>query len=161
MKLQWRAVTGVLCLGLGICLAPGCASTTTGETDPSASVVVSGVSEARVRLTAIAVFQEAGYESKSVYSAELSFERRAGLGSDILRGGWFDSKTVERVRVKVIEVSPQRYRVEARAFTVQYPGDRVMEEQFRIRRHGPYRKLLESVSQRVATAARVPEPSSP
>lgn len=139
--------------GLLVWLAAGCASTGDGPSGALASVTVSGVSDARVRLTLIEVFEGAGYTGVSVYQPEMTFERRGSLGSDIMRGGLLNSKTVERVRIRVLPEGPETYSVQARAWTVQYPGDRLMEDEYAIRRKGPYRKLLEEVAQRAAQTA--------
>jgi hypothetical protein len=161
MKVRWRTAAAAVSLGTWMVSAPGCASGGAGDRHPLAALVVSAPGEVRVRLSAIEVFQGAGYLGKSVYTPEMTFERRAGLGSDILRGGWLDSKTIERVRIQVVEESPARFRIEVRASTVQYPGDRVLEEEFPIRRSGSYQKLLEQVRQRIAAVPAAPDLPAP
>lgn len=131
-------------------LGAGCRSTGEGPAGATASVVVEAIDEVRIRVALIQAFEAERYSGKTIYGPELIFERRGSLGDDIMRGGWLSGRTVERVRVKVVPVDPQKFRVDCNAFTVQYPDDRVMEQEFAVRSSGKYKKILEDVKRRVA-----------
>jgi len=137
-------------LVLGLVAFAGCKSFSSTPSGALASVTMACPLEARVRLTLIEVFEQNGYRGKSVYTPEMVFERPGSLGDDLLRGSWFSGKTTERVRIRVVPVGAGAFRVDLDAFTVQYPDDRVMEEEFRIGSRGRYEKWLEQVQQRVA-----------
>ena len=137
---------------LGSCLAAlvGCQSPGTAHSDTLASVTISSSSASRVRVALIKVFEAAEFEGKSVFDPEMVFERRGSLGDNLLHGGLLSGKTIERVRVRVTPIGPETFRLDCNAFTVQYAGDRVMEEEYRIRRKAPYRQLLERAQQQVS-----------
>lgn len=142
-RFEWLALLLLLA-------TPGCQSTGTGPSGSLAAVVIDCPDEVRVRVAVIKAFEEEKFQSRKVFGPEMVFERRGSLTDDFMHGGWLSSKTVERIRVRITAASPMAFRVECNAFTVQYPDDRVMEEEFRIRRSGPYRQMLEDARQRVA-----------
>jgi len=140
-------------LGLvGLCLAllEGCQSPNTSRSDALVSATVDCSSLARVRVAVIKVFEAAEFEGKSVFDPEMVLERRGSLGDNLLHGGLLSGKTIERVRVRVTPIGAETFRLDCNAFTVQYAGDRVMEEEYRIRRRGPYLQLLEQIQRQVS-----------
>ncbi|HOY57058.1 MAG TPA: hypothetical protein PK640_02835 [Verrucomicrobiota bacterium] len=153
-----RTLAGRLGLLLA-CLAAqvGCQSPAASGSDALVSMTIVSPHSTRVRLAVVKVFEAEHFEGKSVFDPEMVFERRGSLGDSLLRGGLLSGKTIERVRVRVTPVGPETCQVDCRAFTVQYPGDRVMEEEFRIRRKGPYRELLERVRAQVAELREAPD----
>jgi hypothetical protein len=134
----------------------GCKSPSSGPSGALVSVTMDCPVEARMRLTLIEVFEQAGYKAKSAFTPELTFERPGSVGADILRRSWYSGKTLERVRVDLTPSGSGGVRVDLNAFIVQYPDDRVMEEEFRIHSRGRYEKLMEQVRQRVAELAHPP-----
>jgi len=153
---------GKLASRLGLLLAclsaqVGCQSPAASRSDALVSMTIVSPHPTRVRLAVVKVFEAEHFEGKSVFDPEMVFERRRSLGDSLLRGGLLSGKTIERVRVRVTSVGPETYQLDCRAFTVQYPGDRVMEEEFRIRRKGPYEELLERVRAQVAKLREAPD----
>jgi len=146
--------TGLLLLGL-LALA-GCKSPSSLPAGVLTSATIECPHEARVRLTLIDVFEAQNYQGKSVYTPEMVFERPGSLGSDIMHRSWFSGKMTERVRVAVVPVGSEAFRLDLRASAVQYSGDRVLEEEFPIRSRGRYEKLFEEVRQRVKAMDRPP-----
>jgi hypothetical protein len=151
-KLFGRLGLFVLCLSFLV----GCQSPPASQSTALASVTIESPSEARVRVAVIEVFEADQYRSKAIYEPEMVFERRGSLGDDLRRGGLLSGQTIKRVRVRVIPTGPETFRIDCNAFTVQYPDDRVMEQEFRIRSRGPYQELLERVRQSVTELRRAP-----
>lgn len=146
-------------LGLvGLCLAllEGCQSPNISRSDVLVSVTIDCSSLARVRVAVIKVFEAAEFEGKSVFDPEMVFERRGSLGDNLLRGGLLSAKTIERVRVRVTPLGAETFRLDCSAFTVQYAGDRVMEDEYRIRRKEPYQRLFEQVRRQVSELDQAP-----
>ncbi len=135
----------------------GCQSPAASRSDALISLTLVSPHPARVRLAVMKVFEAEQFEGVSVFEPEMVFERRGSLGDSLLRGGLLSGKTIERVRVRVTPVGAETYQLDCNAFTVQYPGDRVMEEEFRIRRKGPYQELLERVRDQVAGLQEAPD----
>ena len=148
-----------VCAGmlLSVLSVTGCRTTGEGPAGATASISVEAIDEVRVRVALIQAFEAEHFGGKTIFGPELVFERRGSLGDDILRGGWLSGRTVERVRIKVVPVDPQVFRVDLNAFTVQYPDDRVMEQEFAVRSSSKYKKILEDAKRRVA-AVRPPAP---
>ena len=145
----------------------GCQSSSTSPTstatkppspksDALASVTVEAANETRVRVAVIRVFQQHGFEGREIYESAMVFEKRGSLGDDILRGSLLSQKTIERARILVVPDGPSRYRVDCYVFIVEYAGDRIMEEEHRVRRRGSYPEWLEEVRKSVAEVREPP-----
>lgn len=152
----WFSLTA---MAAGWMLLAGCTTPDASATKPLASVVIQGQTENRIRLLLVEVFGDAHYESRVLYGPELVFEKRGSFTDDLLRGGSLSSKTVVRARVRVEPNPAGGHLLECWAAKVQYPGDRVMEEEFRIHSGGAFQKILTETKRRLEAESAASPPA--
>lgn len=141
-------------LGLTACRSPG---------GGHASVVISGQSIDKIRITTAAVFNEAGYALTTSTASEMTFQKLGGRGQEILYGSWESKGVMDRVRVRFEPGANSDYQLIATAYSVRDAGDSVFEEENRklVLSAGSYRKLLNEVKKQVeqgSPAAPAPKP---
>jgi hypothetical protein len=136
---------------LVLALLTGCHLSQPGSAS-FASVLISDRGEAEIRAKTIAVFAGAGYEAMLAGDAELVFEREGTRGNEIAHGGWIEGEGVrERVRVRIVLLSPGQYRLQCQAYMVRHAMDPVLQDEVRLKkfRSRPYQKLLDEVAGRL------------
>jgi hypothetical protein len=154
-SLAFAALTGLL-----LVLATGCRSTD-GGSRAFAAVTLHGHSPETIRQTAANVLAEKGYYDSS-RGREWLFDRPTSTMSQVMYGGWFDKDTVrERVRLNLVRLGDDMYRLECTAVMVRDAGDAFFEEETRMTRlrSGPYEKILREVERRLPTPTTALPPS--
>jgi hypothetical protein len=139
----------VALVGLALLLVTGCSST--GGSPDFASLTVRGHKPDEIRSTVVHVFSEAGFVDVSTRGSWM-MDRRPSTMSMIMYGSWMEDSSVrERVKLRLIPVATDTWRVECEGVTVRYSGDSFFEEEAKLTRprSGPYRKLLAEVQKQL------------
>lgn len=135
---------------LFVSFVTGCRSSQSGA-GGFASVMISERSAGEIRTAAVSVFTEHGYEAMFSMGDELLFEKEGSRANEIAHGGWLDSAVRERVRGRIVFLSPGKYQLQCQAYHLRSPGDRVLQEEVKLKnfRRPPYQKLLKEVAARL------------
>jgi hypothetical protein len=147
---RWR-LAGLLAICLGLSLCVGCSSTPKPDSDPLAYVEIHGQPHEKVADMAAQVFHDHGYTVTRNGWAHLVFEKQGSTMNDIAYGDWLDGRLWVRVKVSVVEVSPNTCRLECEAFLLRGRGH-ALEEEIRINKlHShKYHQLLKEVAKRLS-----------
>ena len=139
-----------LCLLAG--LVTGCRSTDVPPEARFASVEVRGGTPGQLCGTTTEVFQENGYDLMKATNYSLVFEKKASALNNIAYGNWVDTAVWVRVRVLVVPVSEQVWRIQCQACLLRDRGETTEEELKvgKLRAH-PYQKLLNAVQKRLGS----------
>lgn len=142
-----RTGSTLLLATLALTLASGCSSTkSTSQT--FAAVTLEGHSSETIRQSVADVFTNEGFFRVS-RPGQWIYDRPTSAMSQAIHGGWFDWGTVrERVRLRLVPLGDDLYRLEAKAVIVRDAGEAFFEEETRMTRlrSGPYQKLLDRVA---------------
>ncbi len=147
---HWR----LACLALGALLAAGCQ---TGQPASAsfASVVIAGRTPEEISQTAAAVFQEDGYQVKSLDPDSMVFQKEGTRGQSLAYGGVVDTHygatTAVRVRASVVDLGAGSYRLQCKAYMVRNANDPFFQDESALLnfRSGPYQSLLDKVAKRL------------
>ena len=129
MKNNARKPAGLAAWILGLFLAAGCSTSTPTGDKVAAFITVESRSLSEIRLAALGVFKEHGYQVKSAFGRDLVFEKPGGTASAIMYGDWGDPNVWYRVKVRIEEFKPEVNIVGCSVFRVLSHGDRIMEEE--------------------------------
>ncbi len=130
----------------------GCKSPDKPASASFASVQISGHTPQEIRAATLSVFQQDGFMPVGVEGFDLVFEKEGSKWDRIAYGNWLDDNAVWlRVRVSLVPASPGAYRLQCQAFKVRDKGDKVFEEEVRLRSNHskPYQALLDKVMGRL------------
>ena len=104
------------------------------------------------------VFQDNGYDLMPASAEAQVFEKKATALNNFAYGNWMDTAVWVRVRVSVVPVVDQVWRVQCHAYLLRDRGE-TTEEEIKIGnlRSHPYQKLLEQVQKRLTSPSSLAE----
>jgi hypothetical protein len=126
----------------------GCHSPKQPASANFASVRIQGHTADQIRGATVVVFQQDGYTLAEAQRSDMVFEREAGRWDQIAYGNWVNEAPVWiRVRVSMVPLSPDGFRLQCQAYKVRNKGDPLGEQQVRISsaHSKTYLALLEKV----------------
>lgn len=148
MKRTPRILLIGLLAGVAGAALVGCKSLDKPASASFASVRVQGFSREQIRAATMVVFAQDGYTVVKLEGSELAFEKEGSRWDRIAYGNWMDNDAVwVRVNVSVLPLSDGVFLLQCQAFKVRDKGDRVFEEQVRMKNNHskPYQALLDKV----------------
>lgn len=125
----------------------GCASLA----DPSsfASVTIANRSEAEIMAATANVFSAGGYHGSASGAGQMVFEKGASQATTLAREGvlaiHYGGQTIERVRVQVVSLGAESFRLQCKAYMVKGGTDPFFQDEVPLAnvRSGPYQMLLD------------------
>ncbi len=153
MKTPAILMGSLLLLALGL-FGPGCSSLGKPASASFASVTIRGKTAQQILDATVAVFQENDYEGHGSEQG-LVFEREGSKLNSISRegvvGSHYGAVTIIRVRVQLVELAPDSYRLQCHAAMVSNANDAFMQDEHPLAnfRSRPYQKLLDEVAKRL------------
>ncbi len=139
---------------LALCLlalaASACKSTDKPDSAQFASVEIRGHSAQEIRGTTAIVFQEQGYKASSGNYSTLVFERPGSTMNNLAYGNWMGGGIATRVKLNIVNVTGDLFRIDAHAFLVRNKGE-VLEEEVTISKmhRKPYQKMMDEIGKRL------------
>lgn len=146
----------LLAPGLAALLAlavAGCGATKTGSAS-FASVTIHGHTAEEIGKVATQVFQDAGYAGGTM-GKQIVFQkegsRMTNLAYEGLVGTHEGAQTLVRVKMNLVNLGPEAYRLQCQAYIVRGAGDAFFEQEQRLAniRSGPYQSLLDQVAKQL------------
>jgi hypothetical protein len=135
-----------LALAAGLIFAgSGCHTTNSAGTSAQSAVVITNQPETLIRVAVMEVFAAEHYQLKSAKGNTLVFEKPGSSMDTVVWGGWQESGVWTRAKVQIKPFGRTEYVLECEGFRVRGRGDSVFEEEQRMLKAGPYRKLLDQV----------------
>lgn len=113
-----------------------------------ASVRIQGHTAEQIRAAAVVVFQQDGYMAAEIKPTQMVFEKEGSRWDQIAYGSWVNDAPVWiRVRVAMVALSADVYRLQCLAFKVRNKGDALSEDEVRLRNNHskPYQALLDKI----------------
>jgi len=130
-----------------------------GATKPSgasfASVIIKDHLPDEIAQVTAQVFQEDGFRGGSMAGHPMVFQKEASRMTDLAYQGVVDThygaRTAVRVKVDIVTLSTDSYRLQCQAFVVRNAGDGFFEEEQKLAnfRSGPYQSLLNKVARQL------------
>ena len=149
-------LAGAALLALLLCgSVTGCRSLSGSGSGSFASVKIAQRSVEEIQAATIQVFREKGYGGGASGLVEMVFVKEASGLTTVSRDGLMaaqgGTRTLERVRVEVVDLGGGTHRLQCQVFMVTGAGDSFFEEEQRLTnfRSGPYRKLLDDVADKL------------
>ena len=139
--------TGIFVAAAGFALV-GCKSPSKPTAASFASVRIQGHTAEQIRAASVVVFQQEGYTALDGKRFELVFEKEGSRWDQIAYGNWVNEAPVWlRVRVIMVPLSADTFRLQCQAYKVRNKGDPLAEDQVRIgdSHRKPYQALLDAV----------------
>ena len=139
--------TGIFVAVAGIGLL-GCKSLNKPASASFASVRIEGHTAEQIRAASVVVFQQGGYTVADGLRSEMVFEKEGSRWDQIAYGSWVNPAPVWiRVKVSMIPLSDDAFRLQCQAYKVRNKGDPLAEDQIVIRNRNskPYQTLLDKV----------------
>ena len=139
--------TGIFVAVAGIGLL-GCKSLNQSASASFASVRIEGHTAQQICAASVVVFQQGGYTVADGLRSEMVFEKEGSRWDQIAYGSWVNPAPVWiRVKVSMIPLSDDAFRLQCQAYKVRNKGDPLVEDQVRIgNSHSkPYQALLDEV----------------
>ena len=145
-----RLLLHLLTLSLLACAAGGCRTADKPPGARFASVEIRGNTPGQICGMTSEVFLNEGYELMQAKPDSLVFEKKATALNNFAYGNWMDTPVWVRVRLAVVPVSDQVWRMECHAYLLRDRGETTEEEMklTSLRSH-PYQKLLDQVQKRL------------
>lgn len=142
-------------LGAMAFLATACRTASPTGVRVTAYITVPTKPLPEIRLALIEAFQKRYFDVRSAFDRELVFQKRAGLTSDVMFGGWSDPKIWHRARVTIKDYNRDTILIECVVCRVSNQGDSIMEEEQTTlpARGGPYKKILDEAKTILETKA--------
>jgi hypothetical protein len=136
-----------LALGLVLLLGgSGCASLAKPNSASFASVTITNHAGQEIVQATISVFTADGYQYNPTGGDQLLFDREASRGTTLAREGilgtYYGAQTFIRVRVQVVPLFENIYRLQCRAYVIGTGADEVPLADAR---RGPFQDLLNKV----------------
>ena len=144
----------LICLPLALTLV-GCRSASGPGSASFASEIIHNSTPDQIRAATSQVFIEAGYAGGPAGPTQIVFTKEASRMSTIARDGLIaaqgGARTLERVRVELVDLGDGSHRIQCEAFMVSSAGDSFFENEVRKTnlRSGPYRSLLSKVAKQL------------
>ena len=150
-----RSLAFLLVFGAGlVLLGPGCGSLSGPGSASFASVTIDHHSEADIVAATQKVFGEEGYSGGGAgLGGSMVFEKEASRATSFSRNGLVatheGARALMRVKVDLVSLSGDSYRLQCQAYAVSGAGDSFFEDEVRLSnlRSGPYRSLLNKVKE--------------
>jgi hypothetical protein len=139
--------TGIFVVATSIALV-GCKSPNKPSSASFASVRIQGHTAEQIRAASVVVFQQVGYTAANGKRSEMVFEKEGSRWDQIAYGNWVNEAPVWlRVRVSMVPLSDDTFRLQCQAYKVRNKGDPLAEDQVRIgnSHRKPYQALLDEV----------------
>ena len=142
-------------LGLAACLlVAGCHTTPAPPAGEFACVEIRGSTPGQICSMAREVFRENGYDAMPAAANHLVFEKKGSTLNNIAYGNWLDAAVWVRVKVAVVPMVEQVWRIQCHACLLRDRGATTEEEVTGTSlQHHPYQKLLEEVQQRLTAVS--------
>jgi len=143
----WILLASLLLATASIALM-GCKSLDKPASAGFASVQIQGHTAEQIRAATVVVFQQDGYTAVDAPRTEMVFEKEGSRWDRIAYGSWVDEASVWlRVRVSMVPISADTFRLQCQAYKVRDKGDALSEHQVRIMNNHskPYQALLDKV----------------
>jgi hypothetical protein len=144
-----------LCTGLllvvGLALI-GCSSMDKPGSGAFASVRITGHTPEQIRGATVLEFEHEEYTPVDVKRPQMVFEREGTRWDQVAYGGWMTKNVWVRVKVSVVPMYADTYRLECQAFRVRDKGDPLESDPVPLRhsQNKPYQALLDKVAARLA-----------
>ncbi|MEI6785006.1 MAG: hypothetical protein WCQ21_29255 [Verrucomicrobiota bacterium] len=148
MKRTRQVLLASVLLGIISTVLVGCSSMDKPASASFASVRIQGHTAEQIRGATVVVFQQDGYVAANVSGAEMVFEKEGSRWDQIAYGSWVNEAPVWiRVRVSMVSLSADLFRLQCQAYKVRNKGDPLAEDQIVIRNRNskPYQTLLDKV----------------
>ena len=150
-----RSLAFLLVFGAGlVLLGPGCGSLSGPGSASFASVTIEHHSEADIVAATQKVFAADGYSGGGAGGGgSMVFEKEASRATSFSRNGLVatheGARALMRVKVDLVSLSDDSYRLQCQAYAVSGAGDSFFEDEVRLSnlRSGPYRSLLNKVKE--------------
>jgi len=149
MKPTLRNLLASMLLAIAAIGLPGCKSLSKTDSASFASVEVQGHTPEQICAATVVVFQQDGYTAAVIRRSDLVLEKEGSRWDQIAYGSWVNDASVwVRVRVSMVPLSADTFRLGCRSYKVRNKGDALTEEQVRIRNtHSKhYQALLDKVA---------------
>ncbi len=146
------AIAAWIGLVLLLLVSAGCNSLSGPGSASFASVTIQNHSSEEIAAATANVFAANGYAGGARGPEKMMFEREASRGTTLAREGVVatqgGARTLIRVRLELVWLSENSYRLQCQAYTVTGAGDSFFEEEVRLAnvRSGPYQSLLNKVA---------------
>lgn len=144
---RYLALLTLICASF---LLSGCGITKPADAS-FASVVIKDRSINQIRNAAGQVFTADGYRVM-IRGNEMKCEKEGTRAAQLAYGSWVDDAPVDvRVLANIVQLSPDSFRLECKAYIVKSPGDPTFEEVIRLQniRSRPYQDLLDKVADKL------------
>ena len=148
MKRTRQVLLASVLLGIISTVLVGCSSMDKPASASFASVRIQGHTAEQIRGATVVVFQQDGYVAANVSGAEMVFEKEGSRWDQIAYGSWVNEAPVWiRVRVSMVSLSADLFRLQCQAYKVRNKGDPLAEDQVIIRNRNskPYQAMLDKV----------------
>lgn len=130
----------------------GCKSADKTASASFASVRIQGHTPEQIKAATVVVFQLDEYTAADIRRSEMVFEREGSRWDQIAYGSWVNDASVwNRVRVSLVPLAADTFRLQCQAFKVRNKGDPLTEEQVKIgnSHRKRYQALLDKVAERL------------
>lgn len=118
-----------------------------------ASVTVQAADVDEVGIAIMGVFTKAGFSAREVKRGSMNFERVGSTWDTVLYGSLRPGDVYERVKLRVIPLAINLFRLDADTYKVSNPGDQVFEQERRVPSKGKLDKLLNEVQAQLKKTA--------
>jgi hypothetical protein len=148
-----KYILGTLTMTALVCVAlttTGCRSTNQPYSASFASVEITGRTLDQIRSATVTVFREDGFATKGTSSMTLECNREGTRMNKFAYGDWVgNSGVMERVKVEIVQLSADKYRVQCNAYMVRDPGGLEDEVKLAHIRRAPYQSLMNKIAARL------------
>lgn len=152
-----RSFSLLLLLGLSLVWGgAGCGTLSEPGSASFASVTIENHSQAEIVAATQKVFGEDGFSGGGAgLGGQMVFEKEASRATSFSRNGLVatheGARALTRVKVDLVSLSADSYRLQCQAYAVSGAGDSFFEDESRLSnlRSGPYRSLLNKVKERL------------
>jgi hypothetical protein len=149
--MKFRSCLQIATFGLLLALGAGCHL---GEPSSSgfASVTIKNHTAQEIATATAQVFAADGYRGGMSGSGQMVFEKEASRGTSFAREGLvnasYGQSTVNRVRIDMVELPGNTYRLEGKAYMVTGGSDKFFQDEVPVTniRSRPYQRLLDKVA---------------
>lgn len=153
--MSYRLLTSLAALGAALLLLHTTGCQTTGDDSGAfASVTVTNKTVNEIVAATTQVFAENGYAAGGD-GKNLVFEKAASRGTSFARegvvAGAYGAQSINRVRVRIVDLSSTKRRIEATAYVVNGGSDPFFQNEVPLAhvRRGPYQSMLNEVRKKL------------
>jgi len=142
------------CLLLAL-VAAGCSTPGGANSGVFASVTIKNHSPEEISAATAQVFAADGYAGGPSGSGQMVFQKAASRGTSFAREGLvsagYGAQTINRVKLKMVELPADSYRLECTAYMVTGGDDPFFQNEVPLAhiRKGPYQSLLDKVKKQL------------